>query len=130
MRSKILIAVFAAVIAGPALAQNAKTAKEKTGEAYLEAPSGMALYVFDGDRTPGGTAAESTCYDQCAKTWPPFVAEAGAAANGDWSVSTRKDGSMQWVYKGRPLYTFVRDKVEGKVEGNGFNGNKWHLAEP
>ncbi len=90
----------------------------------------MALYVFDNDWAPGGTPAPSTCYDDCEKLWPPFTAAADAQHHDDWTVQARKDGAKQWAYKGRPLYTFVRDKQPGKIEGNSFNGNKWHVAEP
>lgn len=128
-RITLIGAVFLAM-ACPAVAQETSTNKTSTGETYLQSPQGMALYVFDQDRTAGGGPAPSTCYDKCAQLWPPFIAAAGAQAHGDWTVQDRKDGSKQWAYKGRPLYTFVRDTSPGKVDGNGFNGNKWHLAEP
>jgi predicted lipoprotein with Yx(FWY)xxD motif len=115
--------------AAPAFAQSTTTNKTPTGKAYLQTSSGQALYVYDDDKTTGGTPGAPTCNDQCAQYWPPFAAE-GAPSSGDWSAVTRKDGSKQWAYKSRPLYTFVRDKQSGKVEGDGFNGNKWHLAEP
>ncbi|MEU8951790.1 hypothetical protein [Streptomyces sp. NPDC048489] len=27
-----------------------------------------------------------------------------------WTRITRADGTMQWAYDGKPLYTFVKDK--------------------
>ena len=129
MLKTVLIAACVVAVATPGWAQ-ATVAKGKAGRDYLQAPSGLTLYVFDGDRTAGGTPSASTCYDQCAKNWPPFTADQGGEAKGDWSVLDRKDGAKQWAYKGRPLYTFVRDKTAGQQEGDAFNGNKWHVAVP
>lgn len=126
----VLIAAMLISISSSAFAQDAKTGKTPKDKAYLEAPSGAALYVFDKDSTTGGTPGAPTCYDQCAKFWPPFLAGADAKPNGDWTIAKRKDGSSQWAYKGRPLYTFSRDQAPGKIEGDGFNGNTWHLAAP
>jgi hypothetical protein len=46
----------------------AMSAKEPFGE-YLTDSAGRALYMFEEDK-PG----QSTCYEACAKVWPPFVA--------------------------------------------------------
>lgn len=129
MRRLILLAACLALSAGPALAQ-ATTAKSTDGKDYLQAPSGMTLYVFDGDKQAGGTPGPSICYDECAESWPPFVAASADVPHGDWAIAPRKDGARQWTFKGRPLYTFVRDKKAGDQLGNAFNGNKWHLVAP
>lgn len=130
MKTSSLAVAIAIALVGPAVAQDAKTAKTPEGKAYLTTPSGAALYVFDNDRKPGGTPGAPTCYDQCAQHWPPFLAAADGKPNGDWTIEGRKGGAKQWAYKGRPLYTFTRDQQPGKVEGDGFNGNQWHLAQP
>ena len=88
------------------------------------------MYVYDNDRTTGDTPGAPTCNDQCATVWPPFLAGADAKPTGDWGLATRKDGAKQWTFKKRPLYTFVRDTKPGEIEGDGFAGNKWHLARP
>ena len=36
---------------------------------------------------------------------------------GDWTVVTRDDGSKQWAYKGKPLYTFFRDTAGQPATG-------------
>ena len=125
-----LIGACCVLLAGPSFAQDAKTAKGSDGKDVLQTPSGRTLYVFDNDKTPGGQPGEVTCYDQCAKLWPAFAAGAEAKPNGDWTIMGRKDGSKQWAYKGRPLYTFVRDEKPGQEQGTAFNGNKWHAAAP
>ena len=51
------------------------------------------------------------------------------SGSGNWSVITRDDGTKQWAYKGKPLYTWAKDTKPGDVTGDGFN-NVWHVAQP
>ena len=85
---------------------------------------GMTLYTWGNDTTPG----KSLCNAQCANNWPPLVAGADAQAMGDWTVITRDDGTKQWAYKGRPLYTYRNDAKAGDVTGNGRG--RWAAAKP
>jgi predicted lipoprotein with Yx(FWY)xxD motif len=93
--------------------------KEKDG-GFL-APDGKPLYTFVNDRAPG----KSSCNSGCAKAWPPLAAAADAAADGDWTVIARDDGSKQWAYKGKPLYTYRADAAGQAATGV---GNSWLLA--
>jgi len=43
------------------------------------------------------------------------------------TIVSRTDGTQQWAYDGKPLYTFVQDKAPGEIKGNGFNNN-WHVV--
>ena len=86
---------------------------------------GMTLYTFDRDTTPG----KSACNGQCAANWPPLMAAAGDTSSGDWTVITRDDGSKMWAYKGKPLYTWVRDTKPGETTGDGVQ-NVWKIARP
>jgi len=123
-RSTILAgALIAATCALAQTAAPANVADTSKGKALVDA-KGMTLYTFDRD-----TAGKSNCNGQCAQNWPPLMASANASASGDWSVITREDGSKQWAYKGKPLYTWVRDSKPGDVTGDGVN-NVWHLAQP
>jgi predicted lipoprotein with Yx(FWY)xxD motif len=123
-RSTFLIgALFAATCALAQTAAPAKVADTTKGKALVDA-KGMTLYTFDRD-----SAGKSACNGQCAQNWPPLMAPANAAASGDWSVVTRDDGSKQWAYKGKPLYTWARDAKPGDVTGDGVN-NIWHVAAP
>ena len=100
---------------------------EKTALGPVLADSkGMTLYTFDKDTTPG----KSACNGPCAQNWPPLAAAAKAKPMGDWTVVTRDDGSKQWAYKGKPLYTFAKDKKPGDTTGDGFLNNAWHAAKP
>ena len=44
-----------------------------------------------------------------------------------WEVDiTRDDGSMQWAYDGKPLYTFKMDEKPGDMKGDGMK-DVWHV---
>ncbi len=98
-----------------------KSMETANGEILTDA-NGMTLYTFDND-----TAGTSNCYDACAANWPPLAAADGATAEGDYSVVTRKDGTMQWAYEGKPLYLWIKDKAPGDMTGDGVKG-VWHVA--
>jgi predicted lipoprotein with Yx(FWY)xxD motif len=86
--------------------------------------SGMTLYTFDKDA--GG---KSACNGPCAANWPPLIAGPTDKAEGSWSIVTRDDGSRQWAYNGKPLYTFQKDAKAGDRVGDGFK-DVWHVAKP
>lgn len=93
--------------------------------AYLTDFAGMTLYTSDKD-----TTGVSTCYNTCAKVWPPYTSGAtsqkGFPAN--ISVITRTDGTKQFAWKGMPLYYFATDAKVGDITGNGVGG-VWHIVK-
>jgi len=91
---------------------------------YADA-KGRALYTYDKDAQPN----ISTCVGECIKAWPAVVAPADAQPFGNWSIAVRDDGTRQWAYKGKPLYTFVKDSVTGDATGNGAADGVWHVVE-
>ena len=112
--------------AGAAFAQMAPT---KTGESakgkVLTDAKGMTLYTFDKDA--GG---KSACNGPCTTNWPPLMAAADAKPANGYTIITRDDGSKQWTYKGKPLYTWKNDKKPGDITGDGFLQGAWHIAKP
>jgi predicted lipoprotein with Yx(FWY)xxD motif len=58
------------------------------------------------------------------------VAGAGDTPGDNYTIVARDDGSRQWAYKGKPLYTFVKDQKGGDITGDGFLNGAWHLAQP
>ena len=86
---------------------------------------GMTAYFTDADTTPG----KSSCEGDCAANWPAVLAPAGAKPVGEWTIVDRADGSRQWAYRGKPLYTSVKDKVWGQLKGDRADGT-WHVAIP
>jgi predicted lipoprotein with Yx(FWY)xxD motif len=122
----VALATAITIAAGAAFAQMAPT---KTGDSakgkVLTDVKGMTLYTFDKDA--GG---KSVCNGPCATNWPPLMAAADAKPMADYTVMVRDDGSKQWAYKGKPLYTWKNDKKAGDITGDGFANNSWHIATP
>lgn len=122
LKRTILIALVCA--AAPALADPAATAKTAKGATLVDA-KGMTLYTFDKD-SPG----KSACNGACAANWPPLTAPADAKPMDAYTVIARDDGGKQWAYKGKPLYTWVKDKKPGDIDGDGLLNDAWHVAQP
>lgn len=98
-------------------------AKTNSGKTVLADASGMTLYTYGRD-----SDNKSNCSGNCAKNWPPLKAAADAQEMPDWTVVTRDDGSKQWAYKAKPLYTYVKDAKPGNMTGDG--AGPWLAATP
>ncbi|MBA4489683.1 hypothetical protein [Paracoccus sp. S1E-3] len=88
----------------------------------LAAQNGMTLYTFDND-----SEGMSSCYDDCAKNWPPYLAAEGEVMPDGWTRVTRTDGTEQWALDGKPLYFYYEDMASGDVKGDG-KGDVWHVV--
>ncbi len=121
-----LLALF--LIPGAALADGHGGAPvgsaEIDGAAVLVDDAQMTLYTFDND--DGST---STCYDGCAGSWPPVLAEEGASLPEGFALTERRDGTKQITYNGAPLYLWAGDAEPGDMTGDGVGG-VWHVAKP
>lgn len=145
MKARILSlsAIFVIAIAGLTLAQTTgevtlTVKKTDSYGAFVADAEGRALYLFTADQQGQGTAkAESSCYDDCAKAWPPLLVKGEPQIGKKLKqelVGTiqRKDGSAQVTYGGWPLYYFVKDQGGESVTGqdvHGFSG-EWYLVSP
>ena len=89
----------------------------------LTAKNGMTLYVFDKD-----VGSVSSCYNDCAKKWPPYLGKKGDAVMAHFVLTKRTDGAMQWTYDGKPLYFFAGDKKKNDKAGDG-KGGVWHIVK-
>jgi predicted lipoprotein with Yx(FWY)xxD motif len=118
----ISLAIAATPLAAEEYAGGAIKTMEINGQDVLVGPNDMTLYTFDKD-----TAGVTNCYDQCAVNWPPAIADAGAMADGDFTLVARTDGTMMWAYKGMPLYYWIKDEKPGDTTGDGV-GDVWHTA--
>jgi predicted lipoprotein with Yx(FWY)xxD motif len=127
MKNRALILAAAMSIAFASAAFAAPPTKQATTAkgAVLTDAKGMSLYTFDKD-----AEGKSACNGPCATNWPVLKAEASDKADGGYSIITRDDGSKQWAYKGKPLYTFAKDQKAGDIMGDGFLNGAWHLAQP
>ena len=82
----------------------------------------MTLYSFDKDKPD-----VSNCDVACTETWMPILAPMVARGFGDWTVLTRKDGTRQWAFKGKPVYRYVNDVHPGETSGDKV-GKGWHAV--
>ena len=88
---------------------------------------GLTLYTFKPDREQQGT---STCVEECAEIWPPVMAPSNAAPSGSWTTIPRPDATLQWAYKGQPVYTYVKDTHPGAIVGEKASRQWDVLYEP
>ena len=95
------------------------------GAKVLTNAKGFTLYWFAPD-----SSTASKCYGTCAHFWPPVKGPVTAASglSGKLGTIKRKDGSLQAIYNGHPLYTYINDTKPGEAKGNGLNisGGVWH----
>jgi predicted lipoprotein with Yx(FWY)xxD motif len=126
LKSILATAALALLTAGSAFAaEPASATPPKMKDGMFVTASGMTLYTFDKDTTPG----KSVCNGPCATNWPPALVADGAKAAGDWTIITRDDGLKQWAYKGKPVYAFAKDTKAGDKTGDGFLNGAWHVAK-
>jgi len=93
-----------------AAAGSLKTAKIG-GATVLTSARGFTLYSFAPD-----TSTMSKCNGTCAQNWPPVKGAATApGVKGTLGTIKCSDGSVQAIFDGHPLYTFVGDTVPGRT---------------
>ncbi|WP_160009463.1 hypothetical protein [Rhizobium sp. 18055] len=119
----IVMAVASAAATAAFAAPPLKTVDSAKGK-VLAGENGMSLYTFKKD-----TMGVSNCDGDCAKAWPPLMADGNAKAEGAYSIVDRKDGSKQWAKDGMPLYFWMKDAKMGDVTGDGFK-DVWNVAKP
>ena len=87
---------------------------------------GKILYMFTKD-----TKDTSACYDTCATSWPPLLADKVEIKDGvDAKMigsTKRTDGAMQVTYNGMPLYYFAKDLKAGDILGQNVGGS-WFVV--
>ena len=124
----LLAAALAVPAAAPASPTHAKVTLRTTslGKVLVDA-RGLTLYIFGADRV-----AKSSCYTQCAAVWPPYVTSGAplaglGVARGLLRTAKRRDGSLQVVFAGHPLYFFSGDTRAGQTRGEGIEhfGGTW-----
>ncbi len=87
--------------------------------------AGYTLYTYALD-----SRGKSSCEGTCAQTWKPLLAPSVAVPSGDWTITTRSDKSLQWAFKGKPLYTSARDIEPDMMSGAGEANWEVALAYP
>jgi len=93
---------------------------------------GKNIYTYDPSRLrqierERVAGCELECLD--AEWIPIFASEAQVAPGGNWAIFTLSDGSRQWAYKGRRLFTNTRDKTQGSFLGYRHGGSRaWNIV--
>jgi predicted lipoprotein with Yx(FWY)xxD motif len=90
---------------------------------------GHTLYAFTKDRRD-----RSACTGGCTRVWPPALVPArpeGGVGIRQSRIGTlrRRDGGVQLVYAGHPLYALTADTRPGQMNGQGFEG-AWFVVSP
>ncbi len=96
---------------------------QRLADGTLADAAGKPLYTWDIDTMVG----MSHCETDCAAMWPPLAAPKTAKAMGDWSPILRPEGTAQWTYRTKPLYTYSGDAAGAPPAGEKVS-NLWHLA--
>lgn len=91
----------------------------------LTTDENYSVYRFEQD-----TADVPACTGECTRSFRPIVAPALARPAGQWSVLERSPGVRQWVYRGKPLYTYVLDRRSWSQEGSDVPGWSNVLTQP
>jgi len=92
--------------------------KDKLGVVMTD-PKGMTLYVFAKDTTGVSNCAAG----KCLTNWPPYTAQSETGTfPANITVIKRSDGTLQYAWKGKPLYYFIKDKDSGDAYGDGVGG--------
>lgn len=91
------------------------------GRDVVATKEGKVAYTFDVD-----DVNISSCYDACAKAWPPILIEDASSLKTPMGSTVRKDGSLQLTLDGQPLYFFAGDVKPGDINGDNL-GNVWHI---
>ena len=125
MKKTLMTSALAfALGAGFAAAAVLEEVPSESGPVMAAAKTGMTLYTFKKD-----SAGVSTCYEDCAASWPAFTAGEAAKAEGDLGIIARNDGTRQWTLNGMPLYFWAGDQAKGDVTGDGVGG-VWDVVRP
>jgi predicted lipoprotein with Yx(FWY)xxD motif len=82
------------------------------------------FYTYDLDKPN-----KSNCNGKCAEIWVPVYPTSQKPVDmGDFTLVKRADGTQQWAYKEKPLYTFGfgdhAPPTPKDIQG------KWHVLEP
>ena len=105
-----------------------RTRTAKMGDVVTD-ERGWILYRFDNDKPK---PPKSNCRGDCAKVWPPVVADDQELEGLDAAkvgTVTRDDGTKQVTLGGWPLYYYIGDKQPGAWTGQNV-GKVWFAVSP
>ena len=94
---------------------------EASGQVLVDG-NGKTLYALSGrdDRQP-------LCAGNCNEHFTPLLAGFLVKPAGDFTIERREDGTKQWAFKGKRLYSYDLDFTRGDVYGVGRD-KRWEVA--
>jgi predicted lipoprotein with Yx(FWY)xxD motif len=113
--------VYSLDVTLPYPAEVGLTDEGKKGFVFRRSPGNERLYIYDMD-----SGGRSSCNQSCETVWSPVLAPDSARTLGEWSVTRRNDGRLQWSYRGHPIYSLI-DDAPYDPKGEGKENGKWHL---
>jgi predicted lipoprotein with Yx(FWY)xxD motif len=92
---------------------------DAVGQVLVE-NSGHTLYSYTG-KVKRGKAPPCPTESCVLSPWVPVDAAALAQPTGEFSILRREDGSRQWAFRGKALFTYAGDKRPDAVNGQGVD---------
>ncbi|MBM89319.1 MAG: hypothetical protein CMQ41_13175 [Gammaproteobacteria bacterium] len=83
----------------------------------LTTDTNQSVYSYKDD-----SASAVVCFGDCMNNWDPVLAPSLARGQGEWSLVERTPGEQQWVFRGKPLYTYALDAGSWSQEGSDVPG--------
>lgn len=84
----------------------------------MATPDRMTLYYLVSDWE---TVRVTTCDEACVDAnWDAMIVPEDGKPVGNWTTRSISDGRLQWMYLGRPVYTFKGDRMPGDTYGDKF----------
>jgi predicted lipoprotein with Yx(FWY)xxD motif len=123
MKRAVVLFALALASAALAVAASGSTPRAKVqlhltplGKVLADA-RGHTLYLYSHD-----SGKKSACYGSCAAIWPPLLTTSTPLAGTGvkkalLTTAKRKDGKLQVLYAGHPLYLFSSDAKAGQASG-------------
>ncbi|MCB2109091.1 MAG: hypothetical protein KDE14_15380, partial [Rhodobacteraceae bacterium] len=99
--------------------------KSDGGELLADA-NGKTLYAHDREARPSFNGVAQARAMETPQLWAPVLAGLDDKPVGQWSIVEKPDGTRQWAHKGKELYTNVRDKEPGDLNGIRSTDRVWH----
>jgi predicted lipoprotein with Yx(FWY)xxD motif len=103
------------------------------GERIVIDPHAHTLYALAPERAHHLLCKSKACF----KLWPPLTVrsrkvrlEAGPGVHGRLTILRRRNGMLQVMLRGMPLYRFAGDHGRGQANGQGIAsfGGRWHAV--
>ena len=84
----------------------------------MATPDRMTLYhLVSNWETVRVTTCDEACVDA---NWDPMIVPEDGKPVGNWTTRSMPDGRLQWMYLGRPVFTFKGDRMPGDTYGDKF----------